>query len=77
MSFLPFLVGKRICMGRTFAETAFMSIMPIMLKAFNQSGKIGRFINPDHYANKSSNNSMLELRPEIFIKLYPSQDLLD
>lgn len=38
MSFIPFLAGKRMCLGKTFAENAFMSIMPLMLKAFNQAG---------------------------------------
>lgn len=38
MSFMPFLTGKRICIGKTFAENAFMSIMPLVLKAFNQGG---------------------------------------
>ena len=38
MSFIPFLAGKRMCLGKTFAENAFMSIMPLMLKAFNQDG---------------------------------------
>ena len=49
MSFVPFFAGKRICLGKTFAENAFMTIMPIILKAFNKDGKLGRFINPDHY----------------------------
>lgn len=72
MSFVPFLAGKRICLGKTFAENAFLTVMPILLKAFNQDRKIGRFINPDHYIDKPSNNAILEVRPEIFIRFYPS-----
>ncbi len=76
MSFVPFLAGKRICIGKTFAENAFMTVMPVLLKAFNQDGRIGKFINPEHYKEKPSNNALLEVRPEILIRFYPSQDLL-
>lgn len=31
MSFSPFLGGKRICVGKTFAELVAKSILPIIL----------------------------------------------
>jgi cytochrome P450 len=33
-SFLPFLGGKRVCIGKTFAENTFMIVLPMVLKAF-------------------------------------------
>jgi cytochrome P450 len=35
MSFMPFLAGKRICAGKTFAENSMKVIYPIIMKAFS------------------------------------------
>jgi cytochrome P450 len=34
MSFMPFLAGKRVCVGKTFAENSIKVVLPIILKAF-------------------------------------------
>lgn len=31
MSFIPFSGGKRICLGKTFAETAFKFVLPMII----------------------------------------------
>jgi len=35
MSFVPFLGGKRICVGKTFAEITFKILFPIIISAFD------------------------------------------
>ncbi len=66
MSFLPFLAGKRVCVGKTFTENNFKIVMPLILKYFSNF----EFVNPDHYFNKPLNNMLLPKRPEIQIRLY-------
>ena len=34
MSFIPFLGGKRVCVGKTFAETTFKFILPLIMNKF-------------------------------------------
>jgi cytochrome P450 len=34
MSYMPFLAGKRVCVGKTFAENSMKVVMPLILKAF-------------------------------------------
>ena len=69
MSFVPFSGGKRICVGKTFAETVYKVIIPIFLKAYsNKQGVMGTFKDPTHYTNKPHNNILIE-RPKIFVKL--------
>jgi cytochrome P450 len=64
MSFMPFLAGKRVCAGKTFAENSMKTILPLFIKAFSGF----EFINKEHYINKPVNNVAQEKRPEIFIK---------
>jgi len=66
MSFIPFLAGKRVCVGKTFAENSFKVVMPMILKAFKRI----EFVNKDHYNEKPLNNIALAKRPEILIDLY-------
>jgi cytochrome P450 len=35
MSFVPFLGGKRVCVGKTFAENAFKVVLPLILKGYS------------------------------------------
>ena len=54
MSFFPFSGGKRVCIGKTFAETAFKVVMPIILKTFgNKNGKFGEFVDESQYIEKT------------------------
>jgi len=66
MSFMPFLAGKRVCVGKTFAENSFKVVMPLILKAFDRF----EFVNPEHYKEKPVNNIALKKRPEVFVKLF-------
>lgn len=66
MSFIPFLAGKKVCVGKTFAENSFKVVMPLILKAFKQF----EFMDKTHYVDKPLNNRALQKRPEIFIKVF-------
>jgi cytochrome P450 len=61
------LGGKRVCIGKTFAENSFKVVAPLILKAFTKM----EFVNPEHYQKKPVNNIALLKRPEIFITLKP------
>lgn len=52
MSFIPFLAGKRVCIGKTFAENSLKAVFPIIMKAFSKF----EFVNKDHYKVKPVNN---------------------
>ena len=65
MSFVPFLGGKRVCVGKTFAENSFKVVLPLILKAFSDF----EFVDPTHYKQKPLNNIILMKRPVIKIRL--------
>ena len=65
MSFIPFLGGKRVCVGKTFAENSFKVVLPLILKAYKDL----QFVDPAHYQQKPPNNVTLPHRPVIKIKL--------
>jgi cytochrome P450 / NADPH-cytochrome P450 reductase len=35
MSYMPFLAGKRVCAGKTFAENSMKVVYPLIMKAFS------------------------------------------
>jgi cytochrome P450 len=35
MSFIPFSGGKRVCIGKTFAEVTVKTVIPLIFKAFS------------------------------------------
>ena len=55
MSYGPFLGGKRICLGKTFAETMVKSIIPIIISQVNFD-----FVDKEHYEYKPQNVMMIE-----------------
>ena len=61
MSFMPFLAGKRVCVGKTFAENSIKMIVPLILKSFSKI----EFVNRDFYGKKPPNNVFIQKRPEI------------
>ena len=65
MSFMPFLAGKRVCVGKTFAENSMKVVFPIIMKAFSSF----EFVDNELYRIKPANNALLAHRPEIFIKV--------
>ncbi len=66
MSFMPFLAGKRVCAGKTFAENSMKVVLPLFMKAFTSFS----FVDKDLYLIKPVNNIALEKRPDVFIKLH-------
>ena len=65
MSFMPFLAGKRVCVGKTFAENSIKVVLPLILKAFPKMD----FVNPAFHKNRPVNNTSLVKRPEINLRL--------
>jgi cytochrome P450 len=66
MSYIPFLAGKRVCVGKTFAENSIKTIVPLILKAFHKI----EFVNKDYYKVKPHHNIVLQNIPEIKLKLH-------
>ena len=61
-----------MCIGKTFAEFAFMVVMPLVLKAF----KGYSFVEKEKYLDKPPNNIMQIERQKIMVRLEPSPELL-
>jgi hypothetical protein len=61
-----------VCIGKTFAESAFMVVMPLVLKAF----KGYYFLENETYLDKPPNNIMQIERQKIMVRLEPSPELL-
>ena len=57
-----------MCIGKTFAETAFMVVIPLVLKAF----KGYSFVEKENYLDKPPNNIMQTERQKILVRLEPS-----
>lgn len=55
MSFTPFLGGKRICLGKTFAENIGKSVLPIILSQVEF-----KFVEERLYERKYGNSLMKE-----------------
>ena len=68
MSYIPFLGGKRVCVGKTFAETTFRFILPIILNSFEFE-----FVNPEQAKNKQHNNAIAFTRPQVFMRVKKPQ----
>jgi cytochrome P450 len=60
MSFSPFLGGKRICVGKTFAETSFRTVLPVIMNSFDFD-----FEDVKIKENKPKFNSTSETKPVI------------
>ncbi|CDW80479.1 cytochrome p450 [Stylonychia lemnae] len=63
-SFVPFLGGKRICLGKTFAENAFKIIVPLLMNNY-------KFVLCDdkQKIQKPFFNAIMFKRPQVFMKL--------
>jgi cytochrome P450 len=66
MSFMPFLAGKRICVGKTFAEYSLKVVFSLIFKAFSKL----EFENPKFYSKKPAINIFIVNKPEINVKLH-------
>ena len=70
MSWLPWSAGKRVCFGKTFAE----SNLKIMLTYFTQHFDFD-FVDPDKYANSYPICVMTQSRtPPIMVRLSARKD---
>ena len=61
MSFGPFLGGKRICLGKTFAENVAKCIVPVIVSQLDFE-----FVNPEHYTKKPL---IGVVTPTVFVKV--------
>ncbi len=66
MCFIPFLAGKRVCIGKTFAESTMKVVMPLIMKAFSGF----EFVNKELYHVKHINNTLMKTRPEVMIIMH-------
>jgi cytochrome P450 len=64
MSFGPFLGGKRICLGKTFAEVISKISGPNLIWHFNFE-----FVDKKHLNYKPWNNIAAIYEPEILVKV--------
>jgi cytochrome P450 len=64
MSFVPFLGGKRICIGKTFAEVAARLVGPSIFSQFDFD-----FVNPEDKIQKKPNNFTLQEEPSVTLKI--------
>ncbi len=64
MSFIPFLGGKRICLGKTFAELVSKVVGSTLLLEFDYE-----FIDQNHYKEKPINDLVVVKQPEVFVKV--------
>jgi cytochrome P450 len=65
MSFGPFLGGKRVCLGKTFAETVSRIVGPSIIQHFDYQFVDSKYLN-EPLAN--SLHSMEEPKIMVFIK---------
>ena len=64
MSYGPFLGGKRICLGKTFAENMAKCIITIILSQVKFE-----FVNPLHYEQKPTNAITVSQAPVVEAKV--------
>lgn len=62
MSFGPFLGGKRVCLGKSFAETMAKVVVPNLLYHFNF-----KFVDENNLKTKKNNNIIVE-EPVVMVK---------
>ncbi|CDW76112.1 cytochrome p450 [Stylonychia lemnae] len=63
-SFVPFLGGKRVCLGKTFAENAFKTIVPLLMNNYKFL-----FCDDKQKSQKPFNNALMFKRPQVYMKL--------
>ncbi|CDW76725.1 cytochrome p450 [Stylonychia lemnae] len=64
LSFIPFIGGKRICLGKTFSEYTFKIIVPLLLSKHKF-----RLVNQDHITNKPQYDAIMFKKPVIPMRL--------
>ena len=64
MSYVPFLGGKRICLGKTFSDVIAKVISAAILKQFDFE-----FVNPEHYIKKPRHDFSNMVRALVMMKV--------
>lgn len=64
LAFSPFLGGKRVCLGKTFAEITTRLTIPILMHALNFD-----FVDPKHYEKKPEYTIFMQQTPKIMLKI--------
>jgi cytochrome P450 len=64
MSFSPFLGGKRVCIGKTFAESLTKISGPSLIQNFDFI-----FVNQEHKKNKVTNHLLNNFEPEVYVEV--------
>lgn len=63
MAFMPFLGGKRICLGKTFAENMSKIVGPYILNSFDLT-----FVDKNHLTGRKPTNSVMsKVEPVIMV----------
>ena len=64
MSYIPFTAGKRVCLGKSFAEMVVRVLMPAIVHLFDFD-----FVNQEHRFNKPPNSLATVKEPVIMMKI--------
>jgi cytochrome P450 len=64
MSWVPFLVGKRSCLGKTFLELEARIVSPSLLWKFDFE-----FVDKTHETYKPPNNATVIVEPVVMVKI--------
>jgi len=62
MSFGPFLGGKRVCLGKTFADMVSKVVAPNIINAFDFE-----FVDKKLYTEKEVNSVNMQYLPKVFV----------
>eukprot|EP00347_Sterkiella_histriomuscorum_P023205 403335549 len=66
LAFTPFLGGRRICIGKTFAEIVAKIVVPALMCRFKFE-----FVDKERYQNKLPLNVDMVVQPKIMIRIKP------
>ena len=69
MSYMPFLGGRRICLGKTFAEVNSRIVGPAIFGQFDFE-----FVDPGDKLKKKAFNLNLQKEPEVYLKVKLAPD---
>ena len=68
MSYMPFLGGKRICLGKTFAESTSKMVGPKVIMSFSFE-----YVDSKFMKMKPSNNIQTLHEPEVMVRIIEAQ----
>ena len=68
MAFHPFIGGKRVCLGKTFAEISAKLVISIIYSNFDFE-----FIDEKYMYSKPENNIAISEKAEVILKLIPKK----